>query len=186
MHHFLRVLSTACTTMWLMRVVPGAEKEDSSGGVGVSFSAELGAKNGAQSGEYFFQLVQTKKTSGSYTDIMVEECDKIGMKPLCEHPSYCKNNAQSIYIGQTNHIAHGGHKNTDSYFPSGWSAVKGKFPTNFCTFTVNHGGHDKALCINGGGHHWRTPGQDNNIMCASRTKPGPPSESLLTMLEDAF
>ena len=157
--------------MWLMRVVPGAEKEDSSGGVGVPFSAELGAKNGAQSGEYFFQLVQTKKTSGSYTDIMVEECDKIGMKPLCEHPSYCKNNAQSIYIGQTNHIAHGGHKNEDSYFPSAWWAVKDKFPSRFCTYTNNHGGHDKALCINGGSHHWRTPAQDNNIMCVGLTKP---------------
>lgn len=145
--------------------------------IGTPFSAKLGAKNGAPAREYFFQLTRTSKTSGSYTTIMEEECAKIGMKPLCDHPSYCKNNDKSIYIGQTEHVAHKPHRDDNNRYPSGWSAVKARFPQSFCTYTVNHGGHEKALCTTGGGHAWHTPSQNPNIMCASLTSPGPQGES---------
>ena len=102
---------------------------------------------------------------------MKSECRKIGMKPLCDHPSYCKNDGNAIYIGQNEHISHQSHFNDASRFPSGWRAIKAKFPKSFCTYTSNHGGHDKALCTTGAGSSWSTPGQNNKFMCASVTRP---------------
>ena len=59
----------------------------------------------------------------------------------------------------------------NDYFPSGWSAIRDHFK-GLCAFTANHGGHDKALCHDGGGgHQWRTPGQNNKFMCAGLTSP---------------
>merc|ERR1719240_2323386 len=88
------------------------------------------------------------------------------MKPLCDHPSYCKSDSNAAYIGQDHHISHIPHLNEDSYFPSGWGNVKTQFPTSFCTYTAQHGGNDKALCTTGGDHSWQTVGNANDIMCA--------------------
>jgi len=135
------------------------------------FSGSLGEKNGADAGTYTFQRVRTSQTSGNYDSIMIDECGKIGMKPLCDHPSYCKSDANSVYIGQTNNIAHTSHRNIDSYFPSGWSDVKGNFPDTFCTYTGAAGGASKTLCTTGGGGHaWQAVTANNEIMCAKAPK----------------
>jgi hypothetical protein len=130
------------------------------------FSGALGAKNGVAAGTYTFQRVRTNVTVGNYDAVMVEECEKIGMKPLCDNPPYCKNDPKSIYIGQTHHIAHSAHRNIDAFFPTGWAQLKAKFPTTFCTYTGHSGGSAKTLCTTGGSHTWQTLSGNQEMMCA--------------------
>ena len=139
------------------------------------FSAKLGARNGQPAREVFFVPVTTSETGNgnnpTYTNIMIDECKKFDMKPVCDHPNYCKNSADAFYIGQDHHVEHGGHMNNNGYFPSGWSIIRDRFK-NLCAFTANHGGHNQALCHDGGGgHQWRTPEQNNKIICAGLTSP---------------
>jgi cell division septation protein DedD len=130
------------------------------------FKGELEGTNGADTGVYKFQRLRVQSISGNYDTMMVNECAKVDMKPLCDHPSYCRGDPRAVYIGQTSHIAHTPYRNQDSYFPSGWSQVKGQFPSTFCTFTGSHGGADKSLCTTGGSHAWNTAAQNPEIMCA--------------------
>ena len=58
---------------------------------------------------------------------MIEACAKVGMKPVCDHPSYCKDDAKAIYIGQASHISFPGHRDSLAYFPSGWAAIKDRW-----------------------------------------------------------
>jgi hypothetical protein len=95
---------------------------------------------------------------------MINECSKKGMKPLCDHPSYCRNDGRSTYIGQDHHIAYWPHLNNDGYFPSGWNNLKGKFG-DFCTFTAHHGGSHQTLCTNGNSHSWYQVNAKRDIMC---------------------
>jgi hypothetical protein len=103
---------------------------------------------------------------------MVDECAKVGMKPLCDHPHYCKSDPKSTYIGQDHHMAHTPHRNADNYFPSGWNNVKGQFPSSFCTYTAHHGGNDQALCTTGGDHSWQKVANAKGIMCAQAQMAG--------------
>jgi hypothetical protein len=125
----------------------------------------MGAKNGASGGTFTFQRVRTNAIADNYADVMVEECAKMGMKPLCDSRKYCQNDPKSIYIGQTHHIAHTPHRNVDAYFPSGWSQIKAKFPSTFCTYTAHYGGNAKSLCTTGGSHSWQTISGNREIMC---------------------
>ena len=84
------------------------------------FVVSLGAKNGAKGGRYEFRVVKASSTSGKYQDIMIKECSKYGMKPVCDHPHYCKSDSKALYIGQTHHIAYPGHRNNNGYGP--WHA----------------------------------------------------------------
>ena len=79
---------------------------------GAPFVASLGKRNGVPARTYDFQIVKASSTSGRYSDIMIKDCAKIGMKPVCDHKSYCKDDKAAIYLGQDHHIAHGGHRNT--------------------------------------------------------------------------
>jgi hypothetical protein len=130
------------------------------------FEGELETMNGANAGLYQFRRVRTHEISGSYDDIMLTECGKVGMKPLCDSPTYCKNDPKSVYLGQTNHIAHTPHRNVNSYFPDGWDELKAKFPTTFCTYTAHHGGAAKSLCTTGAGHSWQSVVGNPQILCA--------------------
>merc|ERR1719454_2216159 len=131
----------------------------------VRFSANLGSRSGSKAGRYTFQVTSTRKRGGSYTNIMVQTCRKLGMKPVCDHPSYCRRDRRSLYVGQAHHFAHKPHRNPNGWWPSGWAYIKNKFPKKFCTFTGAHGGNHRSLCTYGGGHSWRTPAQNNRILC---------------------
>merc|ERR1712196_54633 len=132
---------------------------------GAPFEAELGSKNGVPAQTYRFQMVKASTTSGKYSDIMINDCKKIGMKPVCDRPSYCKTDKNAVYIGQTHHLAHGGHRGTSSYFPSGWSKIASEWD-GLCAYTANHGS-PKALCNHAAGSHaWQTPAQSPKFMCA--------------------
>ena len=130
------------------------------------FTAELGAKNGVPARKYTFQRMSTEETSGSFSDIMEKTCKSIGMLPLCESVSYCKQSLSAIYIGQDAHLEHGGQMVNKNYFPSGWDAIKSEF-FGLCAYTAKGNG-DSALCNDPwNSHSWRKPGQNGNneFMC---------------------
>ena len=109
---------------------------------------------------YTFRLAKFTSTSGSYSSLMVSECAKYTMKPVCDHPSYCRNDGNALYLGQAHHIAYWPHRNIMSWFPSGWNQIYMKFH-NLCVYTNNANGN-YALCnIPTNTHAWRTPSQYN-------------------------
>ena len=77
---------------------------------GEPFEASLGAKNGVAARTYTFKVVKASTTSGKYGDIMIKDCAKVGMKPVCDHPSYCKTDSKAVYIGQSHHVAYPGDR----------------------------------------------------------------------------
>ena len=85
-----------------------------------AFSASLGARNGVAANTYTFELRTLSSKTGNYGNDMINECKKVGMKPVCDHPSYCKNDANSLYIGQTYGISDARQRKVASYFPSGF------------------------------------------------------------------
>ena len=91
-----------------------------------SFDATLGAKNGVPAQKYKFELMELTSTSGNVKDQMISQCSALGMKPVCEHPSYCKNDARALYIGQDHHMSHPSHYNNPAYMPSGFDTMKSK------------------------------------------------------------
>ena len=108
---------------------------------------------------------------------MLASCDTKDMKPVCEHPSYCRNDKRSIYIGQHTHISYSPYRNINSWFPSGWSSVRAKF-RHMC-FYGPYGNQQGALCnFPSNSHQWqslyqhaRNDGQyKNRFLCAARAK----------------
>merc|ERR1719499_1955507 len=102
---------------------------------------------------------------------MINECKKLGMKPLCNHPSYCKTDAASIYIGQSHHIAYPPHRDNNSYFPAGWAAVRDNMLYSvgdpFCVYSAKANGRN-ALCQVGNSHAWKVPAQGLRYVCVKR------------------
>jgi len=133
--------------------------------VPASFIQKLGAKNGVPSRTYEFQTVSVEQRGGSWIHLSLEECSNIGMRPICDHPSYCKNDYRALYIGQTWHIAYPPHRNNMGLFPEGWNLIRNRW-NKLCSYTGNHGG-GKFLCnIPRNTHAWRHPDDDaNTIMC---------------------
>jgi len=137
-----------------------------------SFTVALGARNGVPAQTVEFKIVTAMdKGQGEIDRNMIKACNNIGMKPVCDHPNYCKDNAQgSIYIGQDHHFSHSPHRRTVSYFPSGWQKfVDDYYPETrgICAFTAHHNGWASTLCNGyGDSHEWRTAAQDHEFMCA--------------------
>merc|ERR1712242_452390 len=103
-----------------------------------SLKAVLGSKNGVPGQRYEFRVIQTDIRSGKFSDVQVTECQKVGMKPICDHRSYCRNDKKSLYLGQDHHLAYPGHRNNNNFFPAGWSKVKHLWD-GMCTYTSNRG-----------------------------------------------
>ena len=55
--------------------------------------------------QYQFRVRKLSTKSGEYADIMIKDCASLGMKPVCEHPNYCRTDPKSIYIGQSHHLS---------------------------------------------------------------------------------
>jgi len=128
------------------------------------FVVSLGAKNGAKGGRYEFRVVKASSTSGKYQDIMIKECSKYGMKPVCDHPHYCKSDSKALYIGQTHHIAYPGHRNNNGYFPSNWNTVARKWD-GLCSYTAHHGA-PRALCnVPSNTHSWQYAKDQPKFVC---------------------
>ena len=134
---------------------------------GAPFSVSLGAKNGVKAAFYDFQVVKASSSSGRYSDVMMKDCAKIGMKPVCDHPNYCKNSKKSIYLGQTHHIAYPGHRNNNGFFPSGWSAVAKKWD-GLCSYTESANGNHALCNVPSNTHSWQAPSSKyKSFMCGT-------------------
>jgi hypothetical protein len=120
------------------------EQKAPSGTAANAFSAYLGPRRGVEGSYYTFQLVNSKSTSGHFTDSYVKDCAEIGMKPVCDHRNYCQNDARGIYIGQEHHMAHGGHRANSNYFPGGFTAIREKF-NGACFWTSTNHDHGKQM-----------------------------------------
>jgi hypothetical protein len=124
------------------------------------FVATLQGKNGVKTAKYEFRKTTLSARSGKYSDRMIEACNKVGMKPVCDHRNYCKNDKKSLYLGQTHHLAYAPHRNNNGHVPSGFKAIASKW-SNLCSYTGN-ANRNYALCnIPANTHAWRHPGQYN-------------------------
>ena len=109
-------------------------------------TAKLGAKNGVLANTYTFRVTTASSTSGSYSSIMIKDCLAHGMKPVCDHPSWCKNDKASLYIGQNYYIAYAPHRYTEHFFPSGWSSISKRW-SGLCSYSARPEPNPRpALC----------------------------------------
>ena len=157
------------------------------------YEVHLGAKNGVKAQNYEFKVAKMDSThGGSYSNWMRNICAKYDMKPVCDHPSYCKNDQNALYIGQSSHLAHGNIRDNTKYHASGWNVIKDKW-AGLCSYTgtANHNKDrnlwNKALCnMPANSHSWQLPSQANpGFMCgrvmesASTLKTGSSLDKLL-------
>ena len=139
---------------------------------GAGFTANLGAgRNGFRAGTYTFLKQTLASRSGSYSSRMIQQCLKYNMKPVCDHPNYCRNDLDALYIGQRSHITpYGWHQSMDginSWFPSGWSSISSHWD-GLCSYTAN-ANRNYALCnIPANTHSWRSAAQANPVSVSFR------------------
>merc|ERR1712166_1114766 len=134
---------------------------------GLDFKANLGTgRYGVPKRSYTFSQAFLNSPDGTFSVRMRQSCSALGMKPVCDHPSYCRNDAKSVYLGQYSHIAYRPYRNINGWFPSGWSKIKTNWD-GLCSYTNNANGN-YALCnIPINTHAWRRPSQYNpGFMCA--------------------
>ena len=126
---------------------------------------------------YVFAKAYALKTTGSYSAQMRMACAKLGMKPVCDHRNYCKNDKNALYIGQAHHIAYPPHRRINNYFPAGFADIRGLW-NNLCSYTNNAKGN-YALCnVPSNTHAWRSPAQYNpGFMCGAVLSGAPPAFS---------
>eukprot|EP01048_Picozoa_sp_COSAG05_P031652 COSAG05_NODE_11676_length_502_cov_1.404467_1_plen_158_part_01 len=139
------------------------------GARGQKFEVSLGAMNGVGAQAWEMQVAKLGAASGKYSTGMISECKKLGMKPVCDHPSYCGpaiNDPDSVYLGQSSHLSYRPYRIHASYVPAGFSAIESKF-LNLCVYVRNANGN-YALCnIPTNSHGWKTPQQFNpGFVCA--------------------
>ena len=130
-----------------------------------SFTAYLAGKNGAAARNYHFCVMRLTRTNGKFADLMIEKCSEAGMKPVCEHPSYCQKDTKSLYIGQAHHLSYPPHRNAKQYFPSGWMFVKDEW-AGLCNYAAKVQGGGNALCnIPVNSHSWQAQNINMGFMC---------------------
>ena len=108
--------------------------------------AHFGAFNGIPSREYEFVVAKLPKKPQSqewesYSESMIEACQKVGMKPLCDHPNYCKTDPYSLYLGQLGHLSYPEDRNRPSMGsraanPPGFDAIKDKLK-GLCMYAIS-------------------------------------------------
>ena len=139
-------------------------------GRGIIFSASLKAQNGVAAADYVFEISYLSSKRGTYSNLMRSSCKVIGMKPLCDHPSYCRNDANALYIGQNMHISYPPHRESDIQMPYGFASVKGEMKGK--CFYANNAAGARGLCnIPINTHSWRYPSQANPGFVCGKVKP---------------
>ena len=128
----------------------------------------LGAKNGIGAKEYVFEQASLMSKSGKYSAQMIRSCNVLGMKPVCEHPSYCRNDKNSLYLGQQHHISYPPHRKNTNYMPAGFQQIQDRF-NGLCVYANNAAGA-RGLCnIPINTHSWRYPKQaDPGFICGKQ------------------
>ena len=103
--------------------------------------------------------------SASYKDVMPKECAKLGMKPVCDHPSYCRNSPKSIFIGGKSHLSYPPYR-SPSYTPCGFEDARSRLD-GLCFYRGDSSSY--AMCQNGNSYTSRTLQQANpGFLCAKR------------------
>ena len=101
---------------------------------------------------------------------MIQQCQVHNMKPVCDHPSYCRNDASALYIGQAKYIAYHPHRRTNSWFPSGWSGISSNW-NGLCSYTANASGNSALCNVPSNTRSWRKPSQYNpGFICGIKAK----------------
>ena len=127
------------------------------------FRAHLGALNGVAAAEYEFRITSLSASKGSseYGDRMIKACKRFGMRPVCGHPVYCKNDAKSLYLGQVNHLSYPPHRHQAEQNPVGFTSIMNMWE-GLCVYTAKSEKQHRSLCnIPVNTHTWRTPAQAN-------------------------
>ena len=123
----------------------------------------LGYKNGVPARYYQFKVAKytTRVTRYSrYSSVMITECRKYGMKPVCDYSGWCKNDGNALYIGQSNYLSYPSHRNNNNWMPSGFAAIRDMWRYK-CVYSGN-GQYGKAYCNTPyNGVNWKTPTQYN-------------------------
>ena len=134
------------------------------------FEAALGAKNGVGAQNWEMQVVdRLQQTNGKYSDLMIQACKKLDMKPVCDNRAYCASDVNSVYIGQTNHLSYRPHRLNNNYMPTGFKSIESKW-NGRCSYTANANGN-YALCnIPGNSHSWKTPATANSGFVCARSE----------------
>ena len=103
----------------------------------------------------------------TYSDVMIGECKKYGMMPLCDVSNYCREDPNSIYIGNQGHISLFYTEFYMTNIPSGWNTALDL--DGACIYTGNSRTGIigmKALCKIRGSpekpHRWQEPTSDSN------------------------
>lgn len=134
--------------------------------------ATLGARNGVSASDYTFIVTKTTQNGGIFSTASENACSAVGMKPICDHRSYCKTNPKALYIGQDHHFAYPPHRRSTGYFPSGWNnqELGGRygFFENVCTYCSP--ASNSALCAEGDSHAWRQPTPGRLVACGKKGK----------------
>ena len=146
---------------------------------GTSFTATLAGKNGVPTSDYVFAITSPGPRNGAYSDSMVEQCSKLGMKPVCDNRIYCRDDAKSLYLGQDRHIAYKPHRISNKYMPQGFASIASKWD-GLCSYTAK-ANTNYALCnIPANTHAWRHPGQYNPGFVCGRVALDAHSHALTT------
>jgi len=135
------------------------------------FQGKLGAKNGVKAATYVFMRMTLTARSGKYADQMKAHCSKVGMRPVCEHRNYCKNDKAALYLGQTHHLGYPGHRYNTGWFPSGWTSIRAEW-NGMCNYAAKVQGGGNALCnLPGNSHSWQGTGYNPGFICGANAKP---------------
>jgi hypothetical protein len=147
------------------------------------FQVQLQARNGVLPTKWAMIAARINSADSNTNDMsatMRATCTAIGSgwKPICDHPSYCKSDSNSFYLGQDHHLAYPHHRRTSSYMPSGWTSTQwGQFDNKrICMYSGASGGNYQTLCDTGSTHEWRRSSAGQYIGCAkllSRVTPSP-------------
>jgi hypothetical protein len=98
---------------------------------------------------------------------MIEACKMYRMQPVCDHPSYCKNDAKSVYIGQTGHLAYPPNRRSVTNVPKGFPDIQ-KHWDGVCSYTRNANGNNALCNAPLSTHSWKNPYnyKPTGVMCA--------------------
>jgi hypothetical protein len=132
------------------------------------------AKNNVPAQTYFMLSTSAATNNGQsvFSNTMVTECAKYKMKPICEHPSYCKQysgpDGPALYLGQASHTAYGQFRKTMSNWPAGWSlAAANMFTQTGCTY---QNPTSSSMCShkpNGYGYVWDQWSAHRGFVCGT-------------------
>ena len=120
---------------------------------------------GKSAAMYNFAKVQVTSKQGSFSDLMLKSCKKIGMKPVCDFAAYCERDYRSLYLGQTGHLSSKRARSKND--PHGYYEMRGK--VNGLCFYTSFANGNKALCnIPTNSHRWKAPSSSSDIFLCGK------------------